>query len=210
MRRMLATVLMGLAILVVTAGPASAHSVAGQGSSNYGSHIKQIAPQVKGLGVEIIEAGSRIKLTNHTGKTVMVFGYQDEPYLRIGSDGVYENVRSPAVYVNSVRNNPPAPPADADPKAPPRWRKVSDGTVYRWHDHRVHWMGAGNPPIVRRAPGKFHVVSANWHLRLEVGSEPVTVTGDRLYTLVRLPRAGRHHLRLRVPPGVSGYAFTFG
>ncbi|MGI8846303.1 MAG: cytochrome c biogenesis protein DipZ [Thermoleophilaceae bacterium] len=38
----------------------------------------------------------------------------------------------------------------------------------------------------------------------------VTVTGDRLYTLVDLPRAGEHHLRLRFVPGVSGYAFTFG
>ena len=38
----------------------------------------------------------------------------------------------------------------------------------------------------------------------------VTVTGDRLYRLVRLPKAGEHHLRLRFAPGVSGYAFTFG
>jgi thiol-disulfide isomerase/thioredoxin len=39
---------------------------------------------------------------------------------------------------------------------------------------------------------------------------PVTVTADKLYTLVSLPRAGEHGLELDVPPGVSGYAFTFG
>ncbi len=39
---------------------------------------------------------------------------------------------------------------------------------------------------------------------------PVTVTGQRLYTLVSLPRAGRHTLRLRLPHGVTGFAFTFG
>jgi hypothetical protein len=38
----------------------------------------------------------------------------------------------------------------------------------------------------------------------------VSVTGDRLYRLVTLPRQGEHQLRLRFAPGVSGYAFTFG
>lgn len=41
-------------------------------------------------------------------------------------------------------------------------------------------------------------------------SKSVTVTGDKLYTLVDLPRAGEHTLRLRFAAGVSGYAFTFG
>jgi thiol-disulfide isomerase/thioredoxin len=38
----------------------------------------------------------------------------------------------------------------------------------------------------------------------------VTVRGQRLYTLVSLPRAARHALRLRLAPGLSAYAFTFG
>src|SRR3954447_26858640 len=38
----------------------------------------------------------------------------------------------------------------------------------------------------------------------------VTVTSQRLYTLVSLPRNERHALKLRLSPGVSGYAFTFG
>jgi cytochrome c biogenesis protein CcdA/thiol-disulfide isomerase/thioredoxin len=38
----------------------------------------------------------------------------------------------------------------------------------------------------------------------------VTVRGQRLYTLVSLPRAARHSLRLRLAPGLAGYAFTFG
>jgi cytochrome c biogenesis protein CcdA len=37
-----------------------------------------------------------------------------------------------------------------------------------------------------------------------------TVTGQRLYALVSLPRNERHRLTLRVAPGVSGFAFTFG
>jgi cytochrome c biogenesis protein CcdA/thiol-disulfide isomerase/thioredoxin len=38
----------------------------------------------------------------------------------------------------------------------------------------------------------------------------VTVTRQRLYTLVNLPRASRHVLELRPQRGVRGYAFTFG
>jgi cytochrome c biogenesis protein CcdA/thiol-disulfide isomerase/thioredoxin len=37
-----------------------------------------------------------------------------------------------------------------------------------------------------------------------------TVRGQRLYALVSLPRAERHRLTLRMAPGVSGFAFTFG
>jgi cytochrome c biogenesis protein CcdA/thiol-disulfide isomerase/thioredoxin len=38
----------------------------------------------------------------------------------------------------------------------------------------------------------------------------VTVRGQRLYTLVSLPHGERHHLALRLAPGISGFAFTFG
>jgi cytochrome c biogenesis protein CcdA/thiol-disulfide isomerase/thioredoxin len=38
----------------------------------------------------------------------------------------------------------------------------------------------------------------------------VTVHGERLYTLVSLPRDEQHRLSLRFAPGVTGYAFTFG
>ncbi|MGC1165796.1 MAG: thioredoxin family protein [Solirubrobacterales bacterium] len=37
-----------------------------------------------------------------------------------------------------------------------------------------------------------------------------TIRRQRLYRLVELPRAGRHVLSLRLDPGVTGYAFTFG
>ena len=44
----------------------------------------------------------------------------------------------------------------------------------------------------------------------DVRGGEATVTGQRLYRLVELPRAGDHELELRFEPGVSGYAFTFG
>jgi hypothetical protein len=41
-------------------------------------------------------------------------------------------------------------------------------------------------------------------------SKVVAVRRQRLYTLVNLPRSGRHRLLLLFDPGVSGFAFTFG
>jgi Thioredoxin like C-terminal domain len=50
-------------------------------------------------------------------------------------------------------------------------------------------------------------------LGLDLDGRPlpaVTVQRQQLYTLVSLPRMGSHQLRLRFPPGLSGFAFTFG
>jgi thiol-disulfide isomerase/thioredoxin len=44
----------------------------------------------------------------------------------------------------------------------------------------------------------------------DVRAGTVTVTRERLYSLVALRGDGRHHLALRLAPGISGYAFTFG
>jgi cytochrome c biogenesis protein CcdA/thiol-disulfide isomerase/thioredoxin len=50
--------------------------------------------------------------------------------------------------------------------------------------------------------------------RADAGSDvhggAVTVTGQRLYNLVDLPRVGHHVLTLEPEAGVEGYAFTFG
>lgn len=44
----------------------------------------------------------------------------------------------------------------------------------------------------------------------DVKKGTATISGQRLYRLVDLPAAGLHRLTLRVAPGISGYAFTFG
>ncbi|HEY2769316.1 MAG TPA: cytochrome c biogenesis protein CcdA [Solirubrobacteraceae bacterium] len=44
----------------------------------------------------------------------------------------------------------------------------------------------------------------------DVHGDVVTVRGQRLYSLVSLPRAEQHAVTVQVPPGVSAYDFTFG
>ena len=77
--------------------------------------------------------------------TVMVMGYQDEPYLRFRADGVVlENQRSPTTYLNQSRYGTTAP-SGADPALPPDWLPVGQNGRYAWHDHRAHWMSQEPP-----------------------------------------------------------------
>jgi cytochrome c biogenesis protein CcdA/thiol-disulfide isomerase/thioredoxin len=64
-------------------------------------------------------------------------------------------------------------------------------------------------------PGRVEVLLDGRPVPSSLAGEDVrggeaTITGQRLYRLIDLPRAGEHELELRFEPGVSGYAFTFG
>ena len=140
MRRIVLTVVIAISFLLAGATPAFAHTVAGTGATNFKSTLRA-TPAIDGLKVRIIENGSRLE-ASYTGKDdVIVEGYVGEPYLRIGPRGVFENLKSPATYINRTRNGT-AEPSSTDPRAEPEWKQISSGHVARWHDHRIHWMGA--------------------------------------------------------------------
>jgi len=105
-------------------------------------------------------------------------GYSDEPYLRIGPDGVWRNRNSPATYINLDVNGRATLPSYADSHAAPDWEQVSTGTSYVWHDHRTHWMSAGSlPPAVAADPSRPHRVF-EWSIPVFYGSREVVVTGE--------------------------------
>ncbi len=132
-------------------GPASAHGSSESPSSNYVSEITDIKPARTSFTAKIIEAGSRIELRWISGGEILVPDYDDHPYLRIGPDGVEQNMESTAVYLNSTRMGGAEIPEGLKPEGPPRWERISSEPVARWHDHRIHYMGLGTHP---RAVGK--------------------------------------------------------
>jgi hypothetical protein len=170
---------LGIGGLTVTAGPAAAHTVGGVDATDYATTIRSVAPPVPGLRVRVIDTGDRLELTNR-GPAVTVLGYDGEPYLRVGPAGVFENVRSPARYLNRSRLDPEAPPPWADPTADPRWRRVGPGPTVRWHDHRAHWMGADDPPVVQRDPDRAHLIQ-RFRIDLVRAGETIRVRGDVRY-----------------------------
>ncbi|MEV4535879.1 hypothetical protein AB0J82_18850 [Asanoa sp. NPDC049518] len=166
MRVLLACVL-GLGGILVSAAPAWAHGADAPDGTDYRTVVTAVSPATAGLRVRAVEAGARLELTNRTGTTVEVLGYQNEPYLEVRPDGVYENVHSPALYLNATLTGEATLPPMADPTLPPSWRRASTVPVVRWHDHRSHWMLSTPPPSVAAAPDRPQRVR-DWVVPLRV------------------------------------------
>ncbi|MFP5317630.1 MAG: hypothetical protein ACLGI2_04975 [Acidimicrobiia bacterium] len=169
-------------LTVAWAEPAGAHSIGGIEATNYRTEITAISPSVPGLTVRLRDLGRRVEVRNRTGEDVIVLGYQDEPYLRVGPSGVFENRRSPSLFQNQLTADDEDAlvrlPPEADPLAPPDWRRRGGGDTVSWPDHRVVWGGA-DPPAVRADPGRAQTVVSRWAVPLEKGPnrESVVVTG---------------------------------
>ena len=61
-----------------------------------------------------------------TGKTVIVLGYENDAYLKITQDGVWQNIRSPTVYLNADVVG--EMPDDVSADAPPNWQLISNSS----------------------------------------------------------------------------------
>ncbi len=156
----------------------SASPIADQGSNyNYRSEITSIVPDVKGLGIEVLEFADRLVLTNHTGKTVTVYGYSGEPYARVQPDGkTEENVRSPAVYLNTNFYGNVTVPVSASASAPPKWVTVDRTGSFEWHDHRIHWMSPVTPPQVKDTSKRTLIF--HWSVPIAVGAQKGVAKGQ--------------------------------
>ncbi|WP_406077158.1 hypothetical protein [Micromonospora sp. NBC_00858] len=164
------------AATLLTAAPAAAHGADAPDGTDYRTRTTGVAPARPGLEVRVIEAGARVELTNRTGRPIEVIGYSGEPYLRIGPDGVFENSRSPATYLNRTIGGDTTLPAEADPAAAPSWQRIADGTTARWHDQRALWQESAPPDAVRAAPDREHRVR-DWTIPLRDGGDPAQIRG---------------------------------
>jgi hypothetical protein len=174
----LLVVLLGVLAVLAVAGPAAAHVGGGAAGSNFDARVRAVTPPVPGLSVRVLQFGDELELVNRTPHEVLVPGYDDEPYLRIGPDGVWRNANSPATYINLDRYAQVTMPDHADARAEPDWVQVSTEPHYLWHDHRTHWMSESQlPPAVAADPGSRHTVF-EWTVPLTHGGDPVEVTGE--------------------------------
>jgi hypothetical protein len=160
------------------AGAESENPINDQGSSfHYRSEITSITPKVSGLSLEVLEFADRLVVRNHTGKTVTIYGYSGEPYARVQPDGATEqNVRSPAVYLNTNFYGNVTPPPSANASLPPKWVTVDRTGQFEWHDHRIHWMSPVTPPQVKDTGKRTKIF--DWSVPIAVGAQKGTVDGQ--------------------------------
>ena len=89
-----------------------------------------------------------------------------------------------------------------------RWRISASHATAAAPGARIHLnFSASRVFLVLGGRGGPHAVRVDVDGRR---SGTVTVRGNRLYELVRLPRPGQHRLALTLAPGTEAYAFTFG
>ena len=175
MRRHISTAtLLALTFVGMLAPSALAHG----GNPNFRSEFHAVRPAVPGLQVQVLNYDDRLLLINRTGKTVLVRGYEREPYARLRADGTVEvNKRSPSYYLNEERYGGTPVPASASPQAPPQWSQVSKTGRFEMHDHRIHWMSKGaTPPQVTDKDKRTKVF--DWRVPIQVGPRHAALAGS--------------------------------
>lgn len=183
----------GIAFLFVWQAPADAHVAAPVKATNDRTEVLRLDPDLPGVRVRLVDGGTRLEL-RAPGHHVVVLGYEGEPYLRVDERGVYENVRSPATYLDtSIKGGVPPPSADA--KATPQWRRIGDGPAVRWHDHALHV-----PPGMKLGLTKV----SSWQRPITVDGRTVQIVGR----ITRLP--GRSRLPWLALAGVMAIGTIVG
>lgn len=166
------------------AGGARAHR--GSTQTGYVSTVSAVVPNVLGVNALVLGGDDRLRVSNYSGKTVVVLGYEGEPYLRFDAKGVWANTRSPAAHLNRFRQPRPLEPGVADASAPPRWRRVASGATYEWHDHRIHWVAAQPPEGVQAHPDRIQRIF-KWRVPGRADGKRFAITGFLGYAPDRIP-----------------------
>lgn len=164
-----------LASLLIDAQVAAAHG-SSDDATNYSSRV--LDPADPRLTWSIRGGDALLELSVERGTSVVVEGYQREPYLEFRQDGtVWANLHSPAHYQNTSRyGTDPLPPV-ADASAAPDWAKVANSGRYSWHDHRIHWMSPLVPEGVESDPDVDQRL-LSWTIPLLVDGVDTEVTGE--------------------------------
>jgi hypothetical protein len=177
--------LLAALLLGGTAASAAAHTP----DPGYRSIVEGITPNTPGLTVQVLGFDNQLKITNETGKTVEIEGYEHDPYVLMLPNGTVEvNQNSPATYSNEDRFAVTPIPKFATAKAAkddPNWKVVGHGGQFIWHDHRMHWMSHTLPPDVHDKHVKTKVF--NYQVPLKVNGKTATITGELFW--VGIPKS---------------------
>jgi hypothetical protein len=141
----------------------------------YRSHVTAIKPTVPGLEARILGGQDKLEVT-WTGRTPLVVeGTEGEPMVRISSAGIEINERSPSAYLSADRYAAVSLPADVDPDAPPRWRRIESPGPISWYEHRAQWMEPSRPGIV--GDGSRGLTIFHWRVPARLGDRRVVIRG---------------------------------
>lgn len=158
-------------------------ALAHEGSPNFLSQINEVTPAGSGVDVQVLNRDDRLLLVNGSDKTVLIEGYEGEPYARLEPDGtVAVNTDSRAYYINEERDGKVGVPDGVDSKGEPRWEEVSRTGRFEWHDHRMHWMSEDDPEVVEDKDVRTKVY--DWKVPITVDGREGLIAGTLFWTPV--------------------------
>jgi hypothetical protein len=150
----------------VSPGLAEAHGPVAPVALDYLARVRSLPA---GLDAKVVDGDQRMWLRAPSGETVVVLDYGGAPYLRFSGAGVEVNHNSAMWYLNQT---PFAakPPAGLGPRTPPKWKRVSGGHTYGWHDGRLHALAT-----VALNPGASFV--GTWRIPILVDGRSSAISG---------------------------------
>lgn len=114
-------------------------------------------------------------ITNTTAETLVVFGRNDEPFIRIGPEGVFANVKSPT-WQHSARAEVSSDNKTlADAKAPPQWVMTSPSASFSWIETRAAYRRSGPPAGIAKRGVKSEL--QRWHIPMQLGDTRLELGG---------------------------------
>jgi len=136
----------------------------------------EIAPQVEVAVIPGVVPA--ISIANGGHQPVTVIGARGEPFLRIGSDGVFANVMSPTWMQSGRAPQTATPIAISNDPSAARWTKVSAGSRYTW----LEWRARCPDDRLERTPMK-------WNIPILMDGKSIAVRGETRWIAIA-PRLG--------------------
>jgi hypothetical protein len=129
-----------------------------------------------GLTIQVVSGRSvpAIFVKNEAAEPVVVLGRDNEPFARIGPAVTEVNLRSPA-WAEIQQASGKDPSGETDPRAEPKWHKISDGPSWQWLEFRAA-APKSDPPAEVIAQGK-PVTVKTWSVPYLINGRRQTIEG---------------------------------
>jgi hypothetical protein len=145
---------------------ADAHGRSSVIALDYAARLRTRDDAIPGVQARVLDGDRKLELAVAPAKTVLVHGYAGEDFLRFSPTGVSVNEKSPTAVAGKL-----VPDADSlalRASSPPRWKLLTDGHTFAWHDHRL------GP---RQTSPRGHGLVGAWSIPIVVDGSPSAIAG---------------------------------
>ena len=108
--------------------------------------LNDVTPEIAGVSFRVAHLTQPVLVaTNRTDRPLVIFGRNDEPFLRIHDGRIETNANSPLSYSSrSPSGAQVIVPDSVDPFGRALWRPITRGRSWSWFDPRIRLPSAGS------------------------------------------------------------------